>query len=70
MATQTPQRGENGTEPGGSTGITLNTSLSATQQECSHELVHRNAAIVATKNMTQEAHWKIVHKTRSSKNKK
>jgi len=56
MATQTPQRGENGTEPGGSTGITLNTSLSATQQECSHELVHRNAAIVATKNMTQEAH--------------
>jgi len=58
MATPTPQQGENSTEPGGSTGIAPNTSLSGTQQERRHQLVHRNAANAATKNMTQDAHLK------------
>jgi len=70
MATQTPQPGENGIEAGGSTGITPKTSLSGTQQECRHQLVHRNAANAATKNMTEDTHLKIVRKTGSSKNKK
>jgi len=68
MATQTPQPGKNGTEPGGSTGVTTNISLSGTQREYRHQLVQRNAANVATKNMTQDAHFKIVRKTGSSKN--
>jgi len=70
QATQTPQQVENGTEPGGSMGVSPNPSLSSTQQECRHQLVHRNAANVATKYMTQDAHLKIVCKTGSSKNKK
>jgi len=70
MATQTPQPGENGMEPGGSTGITPNTSLSGTQQERRHQLVHRNAANAATNNMTKDTHLKIVRNTGSSKNKK
>ena len=70
MATQTPQPGENGTKPGGSTGITHNESLSGTQQECRHQLVHHDAVNAATKNMTQDVHLKIVRKTGSSNNKK
>jgi hypothetical protein len=67
MATQTCQPGENGTEPGGSMGITPNTSLFGTQQEWRHQLFHRNAANGATKNMTKDAHLKIVHKTGGGK---
>jgi len=51
-------------------GATSNTELLGTQQERSHKLVHRDAANVATKHMTQDAHFKIVCKTGSSKNKK
>jgi len=51
-------------------GATPNTELLRTQQECRHKLVHRDAANVATKHMTQYAHLKIVCKTGSSKNKK
>jgi len=70
MATQTPQPGENSTEPGGSTGVAPNMSLSGTQHERRQQLVHRNTANAATRNMTQDAHLKIVCKTRSSKTKK
>jgi len=42
----------------------------STQQECRQQLVHHNAAKAATKNMTQDAHLKIVRKTGSSKNMK
>jgi len=70
MPTQTPQPGENGTEAGGSMSITPNTSLSGTQQERRHQLVHRNSANMATKNMTEDAHLKIIRKTGSCKNKK
>jgi len=44
-------------------------SLIGTQQEHRHQLVHRNAADEASKYITQDAHLKIVHDTRSSKNK-
>jgi len=68
MATQSPQQGENGTQPGQSMGATQNMSLSGTQQERRHQFIQRNAANAATKNMTQDAHWEIVRKTGSSKN--
>ena len=45
-------------------------SLSGTQQERRHQLVHHNAANAATKDMTQDADLKIIRKTRSSKKKK
>jgi len=70
MASQTHQPGKNGIEAGGSTGITLNTSLSGTQQERRNQFFERNAANAATKNMTKDAHLKIVRKTGSSKNTK
>jgi len=40
-----------------------------TQQQRRHQLVHRDAAIVATENRTQDAHVTIVCKTGSSRNK-
>jgi len=70
MATKTPRPGENGTVLGRSTGVTPNMSLSGTQQERRHQLLHRNAAHAATKNMTQDAHLKIIRKTGRSKKKK
>jgi hypothetical protein len=51
-------------------GITPNMSLSGTQQERRHQLVHHNAANMATKDMTEDTHLKIVHISGSSKNKK
>jgi len=51
-------------------GVTPNTSRSSTQQELGRLLVHRNVAVAANKNMTQDAYLEIVHKTGSSKNKK
>jgi len=48
-------------------GATSNTELLGTQQERRHRLVHRDAANVATKHLTQDAHLKIVRKTGSSK---
>jgi len=62
MATQTPQPVEDSTEQGGSTCVTLNMSLSGTQQEPRHQLVHRNDANTATKNITKDAHLTIVVK--------
>jgi len=52
------------------TAASSNAPLGETQQQRRHQLVHRDAAIVATENMTQDAHLNKVHKTRSSKNKK
>jgi hypothetical protein len=69
-STQTPRPGENGTQPGASIDVSPNTSLSGTQQEHRHQLVHRNAANAAIKNMTQNAHLKILCKIGSCKNKK
>jgi len=70
MTTQTPQTGESGSESSEMMGASFNASLQGTQQQCRHQVVHREAANVATENMTQEAHLKIVRKTSSSTNKK
>jgi len=69
MDTQPPPAGESGSNTGRLAGATSNTELLGTQQERRHKLVHRDAANVATKHMTQDAHLKIVRKTGSSKNK-
>ena len=68
MDTQPPPAGESGSNTGRLAGTTSNMELLGTQQESRHKLVHRNAANVATKHMTQDAHLKIVRKTGSSKN--
>jgi len=52
------------------TGALNNAPPSYTQQRHRHEWVHHDAAIVATENMAQDAHLKIVRKPGSSKNKK
>jgi len=51
-------------------GVTSNTEILGTQQECRHKFVHRDAANAATNHMTQDAHLKIVCKTGSRRNKK
>jgi len=68
MATRTPQPGNSGSESSQSKGALSNKSLTGTQHECRHQLVHHDAANAATKNMTQDAHMKIIHRTGSSKN--
>jgi hypothetical protein len=70
MDTQSPPAGERRSNTGRLAGATSNTELLGTQQERRHKLVHHDAANVATKHMTQDAHLKIVRKTSSSKNKK
>jgi hypothetical protein len=70
MDTQPPPAGESGSHSGSMAGATSNTELLGTQQERRPKLVHHDAAIVATKHMTQDAHLKIVRETGSSKNKK
>jgi len=49
-------------------GTSSNAPLGETQQHRRHQLVHRDAAIAATNNMTQDAHWKNLCKTRRSNN--
>jgi hypothetical protein len=71
MDTQPPPAGESGSDTGRLAGATSNTEHLGAQQERRPKVVHRNAANVATKHMTQEAHLKIVRrlaaaKTRSS----
>jgi len=70
MDTQPPPAGESGSNTGRLAGATSNTELLGTQKERRHKLVHRDAANVATKHLTQDAHLKIVRKTGSSKIKK
>jgi len=70
MDTQPPPPGESGSNTGRLAGATWNTEILGTKQERWHKLVHRDAANVASKHMTQDAHLMIVRKTGSSKNKK
>ena len=51
-------------------GTSTNAPPGETQQQRRHQLVHRDAAIVATEDMTPDAHLKIVQNTGSRKNKK
>jgi len=52
------------------TGASNNAPPSETQQQGRHQLVHRDAAIVATENMTQDAHLRLVGKTGRCRNTK
>jgi hypothetical protein len=70
MDTQPPPPGESRSNTGRLAGATSNTEILGTQQECRYKLVHHDAANVATKHMSQDAHLKIVRKTGSSNNKK
>jgi hypothetical protein len=69
MNKQRPLAGDCGSNTGRLAGATSNTDLLGPQQDRRHKAVHRDAAKVATKHMTQDAHLKIVRKTGSSKNK-
>jgi len=69
MATQTPQTGESRSESRETTGASYNESLEETQQQLGQQLVHPEAADVATGNMTLDAHLEIIRTTRSSTNK-
>jgi len=69
MDIQPPPEDESGSNTGRLAGASSNTELLVTQQEHRHMSVHHDAANVATKHMTQDAHLKIVRKTGSSKNK-
>ena len=52
------------------TGSSNNAPPSEPQQQRRHQLVHRDTAIVATKNMNQDVHLKLVRKTGTSINEK
>jgi hypothetical protein len=70
MDPETLPPGAIGVESSQTTGTSSNTPLGETQQQHRHRLVNRDAAIIAIKNMTQDAHLKMVRKTSRSKNKK
>jgi hypothetical protein len=70
MDTQSPPQGGSGSNTGRFMGATSNMEILRTQPVRSDKLVHRDAANVATKHITEDAHLKIVRKTGSSKNKK
>jgi len=70
MDTQPPPPGESGSNTGRLAGATSNTEILGPQQMRRHKLVLRDAANVATKHMTRDAHLKIVCETGSRKNKK
>jgi len=70
MAPEILQPGAMEAESCQTTGPSYNVPPSDTQQQCRHQLAHRDAAIVATKNMTHEVHLNILRKPGSGKNKK
>jgi len=70
MAPETLPPGAIGAESSRTTGASRNAPLGEIQQQRRQQLVHRDAAIVATHNMTQDPHLKKLRKTGSSKNKK
>jgi hypothetical protein len=70
MAPETLPPGAIGAESSRTTGASRNAPLGETQQQHRHQVVHCDAANVATEIMTQDAHLKKVRKTGSSKNKK
>jgi hypothetical protein len=63
MAPQTPQAGVIQTESSRTPGASSIAPLAETQLQPRHQLVHRHAAIGATENMAQDAHFKKVRKT-------
>jgi len=70
MDTQPPPPGESGSNTWRLAGATSNTAILGTQQVRRHKLLHRDATNAATKHMTHNAHYEIVHKNGSSSNQK
>jgi len=68
MAPQTPQPGVIQSESSRTTGASSNAPVAESHLQRRHPLVHRDAAIAATKNMAQDAHLKKVGKTGRSNN--
>jgi len=68
MAPEILQPGAIEAESSRKTGTSNSAPPSETQQQRRHQLVRRDAAIVATDNMTQDAHSKVVRTSGSSKN--
>ena len=68
MAPQIPQPGMSESESHRTTGGSSTMSPAETQLQHSHHLVHCDAAIAATENMTPDPQLRNVRKTRSSKN--
>jgi hypothetical protein len=68
-APETFQLSAIGAESSRATDTSTNTPPGKPQQEHRRKLVRRDAAILATKHMTQEVHLKTVRKTGRSKNK-
>ena len=70
MDTQPPQPGERRSKSSRLAGTRSDTSLIGTEQERRHQLVHRDAADAATRNIILDAHFTIVSRTGTSKNTK
>jgi len=70
MDTKPPPLGESRSNTGRLAWATSTTEILGTQQERRRKLVYRDAAIVATKDVAQDEHSKIIHKTVISQNKK
>jgi len=70
MDTQPPQPGERRSKSSRLAGTRSDTSLIGTEQERRHQLVHRDAADAATRNIILDAHFTIVSRTGRSKNTK
>jgi len=68
MAPQSPQPGVIDSKLGRTMGATSNAPLAEIQQQRRHRLVHRDAAIAASKNVVQDAYFKIVRETGCSNN--
>jgi len=66
MTPEILQRGVIEAESSRTTGSSKNAPPGKTYQQHRHQLVHHDAAIVSTKNMTQDAHLKIEHETGST----
>jgi hypothetical protein len=60
MAPETLQPGAIEAESSRTTDSSTNEPPGETEQQCKHQLLHRDAAIVATETMTQDAHLKTI----------
>jgi hypothetical protein len=68
MAEHTPQPGVTESESRQTTGASSNMPLAEIQQRPRHQLVHRNAASVATENIAHDGHLTIGRRARCSNN--
>jgi len=68
MAPGTIQPGVIGAKMSRTTGVSRNAAHGDTQQQCRHQSVHHKSALGATKNLTQDARFKMLCKTGSGKN--